>query len=223
MAFKEITIDEGVPDLIGVVNSMPQVSPDLLGSQGVTPKRVDKVVSGATDRKGKTFDPEYHKTDETGNPVLTKDGYCKIDFKKRYKKTVEQPKINIPEDLNESANRRITAEASAGLYIQFGVGVFGDEWYPEKSKVFNEQEHLVLCFDNYYRVKGVKDIPPGVALAIGLSGYALKRFTKPNTKTKLQRIGGWIGEKIKKVRKNGSFSNTRNHGERKDNPSGQAS
>lgn len=88
-----------------------------------------------------------------------------------------------PADQFEAAG----AAATAAL-IAVGVTAFGDEWIPRKG----EPENLQGAFAAYFRAKGVADVPPGLALAIAVLGYAGPRFTQPETLTRLQKFKLWL-------------------------------
>jgi hypothetical protein len=102
--------------------------------------------------------------------------------------------------------------AVTGLWIAAGISIFGDDWKPESDA---EQNALNKAFYDYFKAKGMADLPPGWALAATLGMYTAARLRKP---TVAQRIGygvQWIGLKIKGVFIRGTRTSNRADGMRK--------
>jgi hypothetical protein len=237
-----------------VVGNMSKVNPDVLEKEAAKPleaalppspaPKPPKAVEGARDRQGREFDPALHEVDEKGQPRLNRDGFLAGKpgrpgkFKKEHEKRAGQapadpqaaPAQPGQPDLAE-IQRRNTARISAAVFIRFGVGFFGDEWLPMKRDGLDEQEDLTNSFDEYYKSKGVSDLPPGWALALGLLGYAAVRLHLPKTQTRMQivflSLKQWLGnffsgvfkvfKKFKGVKINGTHDHPGDHGNRKDN------
>lgn len=192
--------------------------------------------SELVDSYGEKFNPDIHITDAEGKPVINRDGF--ITRKRGRKKgtpTTQKIKlpngqtatVQIPAAENEDVKRQQAAYISAGGFINIGVMIFGEEWLPEQKPV-DEHRLIVQAFDDYYKVKGVADIPPGVALVIALGGYGIKRLAKPNTKTKFQLIVGSVIERAKGIfnrlrgkKSNGAHVDSRNNPNGKNDPSGR--
>lgn len=73
----------------------------------------------------------------------------------------------------------------------------GEEWLPSSPQ---ERQLVCVSLAKYFEAQQVKDIPPGMMLALVVSVYALPRLSKPNTATKLKL--GWTWLKSKLSRKN---------------------
>jgi len=210
-----------------------------------------KEVKGLRDRRGRKFDPAYHELDGSGHPRLNRDGFlfCKGGrpgkFKQAHAAQVPEseripptdPQAAAPATDREATDRKATAAFSAAMFINLGVGIFGEEWLPMKNAAIDEQADLTDKFDAWYKQMGISDLPPGVALAVGLLGYAAVRLYKPNTQTRMKILVGMIKNSIgrffggifgffkklfKGARANASHVNLRDHGERKDNAGAKA-
>ena len=234
------------------VTDMPEATPPAPETPSTAAKPSKDNLKAATDRQGRKFDPALHEVDEHGKPRLNRDGYLAGKpgrpgkFKQAHRERVsrvapadpQQPPAQPGPDRAE-IDRRNTARISAVLFIRFGIGFFGDEWLPIKREGMDEQTEMVDLFDNYYRSKGISDLPPGWALALGLAGYAAVRIHLPKTQSKMKilfitvqsAVGNFFRsvfgffKKFKGVKVNASHVNTRDHGERENNagaPTGEA-
>lgn len=206
--------------------------------------RLRKPVKGVTDKRGNPFNEDLHESDENGTPIINKkDGFLKMKpgrpkatkktqskpFQNKKGASSPQPKIESVEDVQ---HRRYISEISATGFIKLGLLIFGEEWLPRKDEKIDEHGELCMQFERYYSVKGVSDIPPGAALAIGLGSYALVRLHLPKTRSGFGKL--WDGFKlriyklfnyIKKNRRksNASQSDTGNDGKREDDTSAEVS
>lgn len=166
----------------------------------------DDIVSEKT---GDVFNPDIHVS-RNGEPVLNKDG----SFRKKpgmgspnAKRTLNYPGgSGAPESAEEtpelSPQMSLAAESAAAIYINTGVVFFGAEWLPDRETT--EKEELVAAFEQYLLAKGITDIPPGLALAITMFGYAAKRFERPQTKTRLTQLAYWAHYQINRFRRKGN-------------------
>lgn len=179
---------DGIASMIGEIKNA-HVEVDL----DADPEDDFDIVNATTNE---TFDPAIHVSDKEGNPVLTKTG--KFRFKPGRKSGQSRTSgINIPQTdaADEDEEKiRLAAQTAAAIYINTGVVTFGPEWLPDRAA--NEQEGLSEAFYQYLKAKGITDIPPGLALAIALSGYAAKRMYMPQTQTKMQRFILWVKLKL---------------------------
>jgi len=201
----ELPLTDDEPKLEQIAGEMPHVEEEAVAAaqekENITqaPPVIDKV-----DRLGRKFDPVIHSINPDGTPRITVDGFLA-------QKRGNKAKIIMPERqatgqsvapdaaaLKEAVNRRYTAEVAAGLYIQTGVAIFGDEWQPEKSKEMDERQNLVNATDDYFKMVGFTELPPWAGLAVAYGSYGLRRFNRPVTKTKLQKAGDWCRNKIVK-------------------------
>lgn len=81
----------------------------------------------------------------------------------------------------------------AGYSVLDGVFAGNGEWLPE-----SDAEHVALrgALATYLRHKQTDDLPPGLALSLALATYGARRFSKPNTLTRLRLFAYWIKSKI---------------------------
>lgn len=244
---QQVVSENSEPTTAEPIAAAPAPGPDHAGGleevienkNQVIPEAVEKAKETATevltDEDGKTFNPDLHIANPDGSPRINSQGFI---TKKRGRKKGCAPngKLNLPDphagavaaELQDATiKRQQAAYLSASGFINVGVLIFGEEWLPEKTPV-DETGMIVQAFDDYYKIKGVADIPPGIALVIALGGYGIKRFAKPNTKTKMQLIVGSVIERVKNLfnrlrgRKvvNGAHSDSRNNPDGKNDTRG---
>jgi hypothetical protein len=111
------------------------------------------------------------------------------------------PEPSAPQIDNEVM---LAAETCAEMYIQTGVAFFGGEWLPQND--LSDRTALVRGFYGYLHHKGIKDIPPGIALAMAMFGYAAPRFHQPKTSAKIKAY--WT---LAKSKFGGIFSRATRH------------
>lgn len=133
------------------------------------------------DTAGQVFSADIHAVGRDGQPSVTSSG--KYRLKKGRKDALT----------DEDMQRKDVSETSAALFIQCGVSLFGDEWTPDNQKEF---EHLTTAFDNYYKSVGVRYVPPSLGLVVALGGYSFKRFLKPETRTRIDKIKDVIKSRL---------------------------
>lgn len=181
----------------------------------------DEIKSPAADGG---FDPAIHLTTKDGLPIKNKDG----SFRKRAGRksgaapAPKTPHINlgrdelhIPEAPIPDHSLEMAAKTCAALYIQTGVIIFGNEWFPDPE--ISEADQLEFAFKAYFEAKGVIDIPPGVALAMALSGYAAKRLYMPKTQSKLSYAIGWLKGRFSRNKNNAARNDIGSNGMRENN------
>lgn len=145
---------------------------------------------------GTPFDPEKH----TGSKL--KNGR----WRERKKSTVAAPRKKAaanetsqlsPQDIKRAENEaqcRAAGVVAAGAMFMLCRGVMGEEWTPTADEVEMQNAN----WGNYFVAKGINDIPPGVALFMGICAYAAPRFTKPKTQAKLSSAREWLVLRIAK-------------------------
>lgn len=128
---------------------------------------------GALDRLGRSFDPKTHQTAADGSPILTKKGQLAI----RGGRTstggagpiapalpgVEQQRQADLARFRSTA--QVTVQSFASLASMFG----GEIWEPSDA----ERVQLTDAWAEYYRVRGIRDVPPEIMLAAVMGGWAL--------------------------------------------------
>jgi len=183
-------------------NTGPKVSPgaaEKLAANkeyGEFGKSDDDKERGNSDDHGAAFDPAIHATDAEGRPKKTKAGKW---AKKRGRKTNA---TGYTQTTTSKTSADIEAEqaglATAQILFTMGVSIGGEEWQPviDESTGRNEPLQMSQAWAEYYKSAGVTNIPPWLTVVIACSVYALPRLTMPQTQTRLQRLRGWIGQKL---------------------------
>ena len=249
--------------LDSVAGNMSEINPDVIEQDNAAPlppqeeptttaaEPVKRQAGEILDRYGRPFDPALHVVNDDGSPRINKkDGYLTIKpgrpgaFKeareertgaKRPEPATATEAQALPQPASE-LHRKNTARILTVLFIKLGIGMFGEEWYPKKEKGIDEESDLVTLWDAYLESKGMSDIPPGAALALGLCGYAACRLHLPQTRSRfglvldyagravkkfVGNVFGWIKKLLKGQAKNASHFDLGNDGNRQDN-AGQA-
>lgn len=172
---------------------------------------------GLKDRHGNGFDASQHKVDADGKPVLTATG--KLSLKAGRKagatntststskvgtSTANRPQTQETVDLAKIQKMRASGKGFANVVITAGIALGGDEWQTVKTPEYDERHMLESCFADYFEATGKDDLPPSVALAMGIAAYALPRFTMPATQSRAKSVAEkiaywWTARKNKKL------------------------
>lgn len=190
------------------------------------------------DRDGNPFDPAIHATNADGTPKLTANGKLR---KRPGRKSGDSVGVSSKSRLGgipgasapvtsaegitheQRAQARAAGVSAANALITLGVALGGDEWQPivNHEQGIDERAQLENAFGAYFEAKGLRDIPPGVALTIAVGAYALPRFTRPKTQKRVstlkEKLFVWIAKR--RARKHESQSDTRNDGKRQNDVS----
>ncbi len=162
--------------------------------------------AGLVDKNGNGFDPfakpQIHRTKKDGSPSLSRNGKLIL-----LNKTLKNENGTEQEQIAEAENAmtKATSKVVANTIINICSVVGGEEWRPIEQKGMSEREMLEEAFFEYFKAKGVDDIPPSLGLGIALSAYAIPRFTMPVTRSKFGKLKDWIVRKIadRKLKKYG--------------------
>ena len=161
------------------------------------------------DTKGAEFSDAVHARNSDGSPRKTSGGEW---AKKRGRKAgtatgsadVARSVVAAPgaQVGGSGSAARTIGEGAATTLITVCRSVGGDEWEPvvRVDLGMDEAANLRKLFGDYFVAKNYKDIPPGVALTIGLLGYAGPRFFMPKTRGRLQIAKEWIFAKYLALR-----------------------
>lgn len=123
-----------------------------------------------------------------------------------------KPKSVLGEIGGASQGANSASPADAGAYAAaiavtqcvgtLGIIVGGEDFKFIKDEKTGEDEAGLMtgAWHKYFEAKGVKDIPPGAALAMVLTTYALRRFTMPSSQMKNRwgRIKEFMGGLFRK-------------------------
>lgn len=88
-------------------------------------------------------------------------------------------------------------EAMTNLIQISGIMAAGE------SGIMKDVERVTVkqCWEDYFTAKGVIDLPPSMALAIGLSGYYFRIFQTPPAKAKAALGVAWLRDKFASLKK----------------------
>lgn len=165
-----------------------------------------------TDSDGVAFDPAIHAADSSGNGIKTATGKWR---KRRGASKSGATGSRVGSASSAASAGGPTAEQQAAraagiamtqMVFILGQAFGGAEWAPrtinnEKGEVvMDENVMMTEAHVAYCEAKGIKDIPPGVALAFAYISYAAPRFTMPETKKRAARAKTWFTLQIAKWR-----------------------
>jgi len=254
--------DDNLEEVVNVMSAPnPDVTdrePDPEPEEGLAPEiNKDQEFEAVTDKYGRAFDPAIHVVDTNGRPrINSKNGYLSIKAgtppplqyeratkaETRAEAANEKSSTSVEPDIENKAaraKRRYVASVATSIFIKTGVGLFGEEWLPKKERGIDEQAELVDLWDEYLKAKGLEDLPPGVALALGLGGYAAMRLHLPQTRSRfpviiskaghaagavfiaaaggIKKTWGFFASLFRRNKKNASHFNMRHDGIGQDN------
>lgn len=172
---------------------------NLGGSTKMQPQSVESQAQSSG------FDAKKHAVDKNGQPVLTITG----KFRKKRQAVVNgvktSPNQSIP-PINGGigsleGQRKMAANVATDATFSLGMILGGDAAKPliDAKIGIDERFQMFVAWDNYLRAKNINDIPPGVALAIGLSGYAIRVAMLDATRQKTKGFWAKIKDKIVNV------------------------
>ncbi len=91
---------------------------------------------------------------------------------------------------------RTTATLCVGMFLNFNIGCFGEEYIPvalDEKGLITERALLEDAAYEYCKAHDLSDIPPGMYVTLAVGMYYTKRFQMPKTKEKVKGI--WAGIK----------------------------
>ncbi len=102
-----------------------------------------------------------------------------------------------PPDQNAPPHNITPARAAAegvvvSIYTLGSLIIDGEEWMPQAD----EHEPLVAAWEHMFKVTGVKEPPAWMVPAIATGVFLSKRFTKPKTRSFIEKVKAWAHGKI---------------------------
>ncbi len=94
---------------------------------------------------------------------------------------------------DDSTKYAVLGEMSFDIGAGTLCTLFGPEWQPRTKE---ERATVSVAIANYYKAKGVQDLPPGALLAVVLLAYAGPRLAHDNTQSKLKLAWAWTKVKL---------------------------
>lgn len=155
-------------------------------------------VFGELDASGTAWNPEVHATGADGKGVKTAKGLW------RRRRGVSAGRASIvgapsraadPPAEAQAVQARAAGAACAHTLFMLGQAFGGKEWAPRQNESVNEVTMMEKAFGDYFVAKGYTEFPPGLALSIAVSAYALPRFAMPETRSRMTRAKQWIAAK----------------------------
>lgn len=164
-----------------------------------------KGAEAETDKSGAVFDPAIHETGADGKGIINSKGM----WKRPRGRKVGQPAASrlaeprkgtgatAPADGSTSPEAAIAGAQIAEAIFALGVVIGGEEFQPiyNPENGINERAAMSSAFARLCEEKGIRDIPPGIAVTIAVVGYIAPRFFMPKTKTRMESFKGWLAEK----------------------------
>lgn len=188
-----------------LISDMPQVSDNAIAeheeqerkfnANDETPAANASPVSGSapTDKNGKAYDPNTHEISPlTGKAIKKRRGGKSGSTSSSVVVNSQTSKSSQISTVDKSVvEARATGKFAASAMIGLCVGVFGDEFNPQKTDTYDERGYLENAFGDYFVATGRTDLPPSMALVVAIGVYVAPRFTQPKTQTKLGAIKDW--------------------------------
>lgn len=139
------------------------------------------------DSQGRSFDPNLHKVDPGGQPILTSKGNLSLKPGRKQGSTVGT--INQVQQNQPDERYKGSAKSAVAIFQALNVSFGGPKYKMEPEEKFEIEN----ATEKYFATKDIRDIPPGYLFAMAIGGYYLARIDLNKTKT----ITGSIWEKIK--------------------------
>ncbi len=202
---------------------LEKVTEDLIGDMSEpTEAGVDDALNGytpeePTDTQGAKFDKEIHRTDDDGEPLLTKKGKFWV---RPGRSKIAQLKTEVIEleETGPDLSFQQTASMAVMAIEQIGIMVGGTEARMETP----ERENMVDVYTQFFEEHGVSDIPPGIALAIVSVSYGVKVFTTDKGRKTFVKIKATVTGKRNALFNSGDDEQRKNHDGEKSGASVQA-
>lgn len=175
-----VNVDAIVSEIAG---SVPSVQ------EHVVTAHAEKQASTPTDGDNEPFDPKIHATGSDGNGIKTVAGRWRKKRGANASGTQSRVGGAAAQKGASTANQAATATGIACAEMTIGTCtmIFGAEWQARVLKdesgvvMLDERAYMSKAFADYCSAKGIRDIPPGVALTMALIAYAGPRFAQPET------------------------------------------
>lgn len=198
-----------------LIEQKPPVS-----EHAIAQREADAAAAVGQDSDGNVFDPSIHAVNADGTPRTRANGSYALKRGRKSTSSQNPPKnsgaakakgVAVPgtvpaRDALEQQARQ-TGVGAANMMFILAQTLGGSEWAPRidpniglDEKAMMEQAHA-----DAFAAWGIGDIPPGWALVFAYAMFAGPRFTMPVTKTRMQKLRGWIGAKIGKWKANRKF------------------
>lgn len=193
---KEFSFDDSntASEAEEISSQMPEPSEHVLSKMEETnSQETPQQNAPLVDDFGTPFNPEIHTGSKLKNGRWRERKKSIVASPRGKKKEAapESSAVDIKRAENE-AQCRAAGVVAAGAMFMLCRGFFGEEWTPTNDEIEMQNQN----WGNYFVAKGISDIPPGLALCMGIAAYAAPRFTKPKTQQKLGAMKTWLTLRI---------------------------
>lgn len=183
--------------------SMPDIQPHAIEAAGET-----HAAAKAANAAFPGFDPNIHEVDPlTGEPRKTKAGGFRMKRGRgaksfggasTFKAAGPAPAAQAAQSAQSQAERNAKIDSTATIVSEMifmgGKLLGGEEWTPVTDKASGVDERAMMkgAWAEYFRIRGIIDVPPEIMLAVAIGGYAAPRFFLPKTQSRVQRAKEWL-------------------------------
>ena len=176
-------------EIVSAMQENAEGNGEVIPQEAETPAVENGSNSGPTftrsvDPNPSVFNPEIHSVDENGKPRLRIDGTF---AKKRGRRPGYSG--NASGSKNVTIDYRGTAQFFAGLMFSSCTAAMGPAWEPKTD----ERTNVENAATRYCESKGIGDLPPGIALCLVVSLYALPRVNDEETRKRCRSVGERFG------------------------------
>lgn len=189
-----------------LLSQVPQVQ-----EHAVAQHAQEQAANALRDSAGVMFDDAIHAKDTAGQPLKTAAGtWAKRRGRKPGSASAPGPVKSVAASTlggtsgpvaSPVEQARTAGEGACAAFLTLCTLVGGQEWNPMQDEKLgiDEAAHQRKLWGDYFAANNWRDIPPGVAFALGLAGYAGPRFFMPQTRSRLSIAKAWMTEKATKV------------------------
>ena len=167
-------LDKSMAD---VIDSQPEVSEGVKG-----PQNDKNDTENLFDNYNRSFNPQFHIVDDDGKPELTKKGKLRV---KKGQSPSKIAKAGVPSQQPESYKQ--CAQVVCGSIFGFGQLVAGEDAKPSPDQA----QFMVDSYERYFEVKGIEDIPPGLAVFLSTAAYAIPVAIKAMNRKESKLYAGY--------------------------------
>lgn len=155
---------------------------------------------GPRDKQGRTFNPAIHAVQKDGSPSVTKSGFL------RAKRGASGQTYVPPQAIAGDEAVAAAGKAISRSFVTICIMLGGTEWNPSQDEMVG----LDMAWSEYFKARGIEEIPPEVVLGTVLMGYMGPRLAA--SQTFRARVSGWLS----RFRRNGGNAqfNSGNNGQR---------
>ena len=184
---------------------------NMEGFETVEPKTPEAPKSAETDKSGETFDPDIHRADADGNPVLTRKGNfakkpgrggSRVGKSQKQKSAEDAAKPPSPDEIAKAACKAQGLQMMTLTYMG-GVMAFGEDGRPDYEKAPPGEGQSIaeaweqFFYSEYLRTGELPKPPAWAAVGIATLTYVGTRLT--TSKPAQSRLGAFKDVVVRRV------------------------